>query len=142
MRTRSFAVPVALLIALAAASGCSSDTTPKAAKASPSSKRHYLHPTHDLGRLTVDCDSDEQPYVTLWITNHSAHSMAYDIKYNVVDTHGKTVGSASGVLSLSAHQVLGETRLFDTTGRCGPKARLAYVNAYNTDRDGADQPSF
>ncbi|GHA01371.1 hypothetical protein ACFOOM_12210 [Streptomyces echinoruber] len=141
MRTRFLGALPALLISLFVLSGCSS-TKPTQTAPSPSSPRHYQHPTRDLRRVTADCDSDHQPYVTLWITNHSAHAVAYDIKYNLVDAHGKTVGSASGVFSLAAHQALGDTRLFNTTGHCGTIARLAYVNAYNNDGHGDEQPSF
>lgn len=142
MRTRSSVATALLLLALAA-SGCSSSTaTPQPAKASPAAKRHYLHPTRDLGRVTADCDSDKEPYLTLWITNHADHDMAYDIKYDFVDAHGKTIGSAGGVFTVEAHGIIGDTRLFDTAGRCSTKARLAYVNAYDDSKDGADQPTF
>ncbi|MFJ8098051.1 hypothetical protein [Streptomyces griseofuscus] len=123
-----------------AVTSCSSAST--SARPSPSLTRLYLHPTGDLDRVTADCDSDHEPYLTLWITNHSTHAMAYDIKYNLVDAHGKTVGSAGGVFTVGAHGVVGDTRLFDVSGHCGAKARLAYVNAYNFDGHGNDQPSF
>ena len=141
MTTRPFAALAVVLLAFAAVADCSS-TNQGPAKASPSSKRQYAHPARDLARVTAGCDSDKKPYVTLWITNHSAHAMAYDIKYSVVDAHGQPTGSARGVFTLSAHQVLADTRLFDTTGHCGTHARLAYVNAYNDDGHGDEQPSF
>jgi len=138
MRIRPIGVAFALgLLAV----GCS-NSSPSPAKPSPTSTRHYLHPTHDLWRVTADCDSDGEPYLTLWITNHSAHSLAYDIKYNLVDKNGKVVGSAGGVFEVASHGVVGDTRLFDISGRCGAKARLAYVNAYVFEGHGNDQPSF
>ncbi len=138
MRIRPAGVALALgLLAV----GCST-SSPSAAKPSPTSARHYLHPTRDLSRVTADCDSDGEPYLTLWITNHSTHSLAYDIKYNLVDKSGKVVGSAGGVFTIEPHGVVGDTRLFDISGRCGSKARLAYVNAYVFEGHGGDQPSF
>ncbi|MYS46668.1 hypothetical protein GTY23_36905 [Streptomyces sp. SID5998] len=91
--------------------------------------------------MTADCDSESDPYLTLWITNHSSHSMAYDIKYNLVAAHGKTVGTAGGVFTVAPRGIIGDTRLFDISGHCSKRAQLAYVNAYdNSNEDG--QPSF
>jgi len=141
MRYRVIGALCVPLLALACESGCSSSKPAKAAP-SPSSTRSYLHPNRDLSRVTADCDSDNEPYLTLWITNHSSHSMAYDIKYNLVDAQGKTVGSAGGVFAVKAHGIIGDTRLFDVSGHCGKRARLAYVNAYNDDGHGDEQPSL
>ncbi|MFF7966785.1 hypothetical protein ACFZC3_15635 [Streptomyces sp. NPDC007903] len=141
MTLRPTALVALLACALAAASGCSSPANPAPAKPSSTHTRHYLHPTRDLSKLIVDCDSDQEPYVTLWVTNHSNHSMAYDIKYDLVSKDGKVVGSAGGVFETAAHQILGDERLFDTLGRCGTTARLAYVNAYDNSGEDA-QPAF
>lgn len=142
MRSRLFGSLSGTLLALAAVNGCSASAKPADAAPSPSSTRQYVHPTQDLSRVTADCDSENDPYLTLWITNHSAHSMAYDIKYNLVDADGKTVGSAGGVFTVEPHGVIGDKRLSDITGHCSKKARLAYVNAYIFEGHGNDQPSF
>ncbi|MFG3283430.1 hypothetical protein [Streptomyces sp. NPDC048111] len=68
--------------------------------------------------------------------------MAYDIRYEFLDARGTTIGSAYGVFSVSAHQVLGEQALFGSTGSCGARFRLAYVNAYDSSGDGVSQPHF
>ncbi|WP_377271897.1 hypothetical protein [Peterkaempfera sp. SMS 1(5)a] len=131
----------ALVVALVVVgtSACASQPGTQPDKA-PSSHRTYLHPVGDLSRVLLDCDSEHQPYLTLWVTNHSQRSVAYDIKYNVLDQHGRVVGSAEGVFELAPSQTLANQPLFVTTGTCGHRARLAMVNAYVA--DGSGQPSF
>ncbi|MER7178537.1 hypothetical protein ABT404_03440 [Streptomyces hyaluromycini] len=92
--------------------------------------------------MKSDCEAGDSPQLTFWLRNHAAHPMAYDIRYEFLDTSGKVVGSAEGVFSVAAHQLLGDEGLYGDTGRCGTKFRLAYVNAYDSTSDGADQPHF
>ncbi|MFJ2610046.1 hypothetical protein ACIO13_34550 [Streptomyces sp. NPDC087425] len=68
--------------------------------------------------------------------------MAYDIRYDFLDKSGKVVGSAEGVFSVAAHQLLGDEALYSAGGECGPRIRLAYINAYDNTSEGADEPHF
>ncbi len=92
--------------------------------------------------MKSNCEVGDSPAITFWLRNHAAHLMAYDIRYEFLDTAGKVVGSAEGVFTLSAHQLLGDKALTGDSGRCGPRFRLAYINAYDRTGDGADQPDF
>ncbi|MGW7610965.1 hypothetical protein ACWGKW_27565 [Streptomyces sp. NPDC054766] len=141
MRYRYIAAAVAIAFA---AAGCSSATLPqgKAAASSPSPSRSYLHPAKDLYWVKTNCEVGESPQLTFWLRNHAGHSMAYDIRYEFLDTKGEVVGSAEGVFSVAAHQLLGDEGLYGDSGHCGPKLRLVYVNAYDNTGDGADQPDF
>ncbi|OIJ63432.1 hypothetical protein WN71_034300 [Streptomyces mangrovisoli] len=127
-----------------AAVGCSSATSSqdKPTAPSPSPSRSYLHPVKDLYWVKSNCEVGDSPQLTFWLRNHAGHSMAYDIRYEFLDTKGKVVGSAEGVFSVAAHQVLGDEGLYGDSGHCGPKLRLVYVNAYDDTDDGADQPHF
>ncbi|MFF9607819.1 hypothetical protein ACF1GY_37140 [Streptomyces sp. NPDC014684] len=141
MRYRITAVAVAIAFT---AVGCSSASSSdgKHAASSPSPSHSYMHPVKDLYWVKSDCEVGDTPQITFWLRNHAGHSMAYDIRYEFTDTKGKVVGSAEGVFSVTPHQVLGDEALYGDTGRCGPKFRLAYVNAYDNTSDGADQPHF
>ncbi|WP_143074917.1 hypothetical protein [Streptomyces mangrovisoli] len=141
MRYRYIATAMALAIA---AVGCSSATSSqdKPTAPSPSPSRSYLHPVKDLYWVKSNCEVGDSPQLTFWLRNHAGHSMAYDIRYEFLDTKGKVVGSAEGVFSVAAHQVLGDEGLYGDSGHCGPKLRLVYVNAYDDTDDGADQPHF
>ncbi|MFC9529015.1 hypothetical protein ACFT38_00435 [Streptomyces sp. NPDC056975] len=142
MRYRVLAV--ALMLALGGAVGCSSSSLPDGKQAAASSKpaRTYLHPVKDLYRVTRDCDDQGAPGVRFWLRNHAGHDMAYDIRYEFLGTSGRAVGSAEGVFTLSAHQVLGDQELYSAGGKCGPTMRLAFIKAYDSTGDGADQPTF
>ncbi|WP_328551199.1 hypothetical protein [Streptomyces sp. NBC_00358] len=141
MRYRYIAAAVAIVFA---AAGCSSVTSSqgKPAASSPSPSRSYLHPTKDLYWVKTDCEVGDSPQLTFWLRNHAGHAMAYDIRYEFLDTKGKVVGSAEGVFSVAAHQLLGDEGLYGDSGHCGPKVRLVSVNAYDNTGDGADQPDF
>ncbi|MFB7643701.1 MULTISPECIES: hypothetical protein [unclassified Streptomyces] len=103
--------------------------------------RSYLHPFRDLSRVNASCAAGGEPYLTLWITNHSTSSMAYKVKYEFLDKSGVAIGSAEGVFSLAPDQVLGDQRLFGTKGRCSTMTRLASLDAYPL-AEGEGQPSF
>ncbi|MEU1536028.1 hypothetical protein [Streptomyces fagopyri] len=92
--------------------------------------------------MTKTCRPGGSPGITFWLRNHAAHPMAYDIRYEFLDENGRVVGSTEGVFTLSAHQLIGDETLWGDTGRCGPRMRLAYINAYDSSGDGADQPTF
>ncbi|WP_327299431.1 hypothetical protein [Streptomyces sp. NBC_01197] len=123
-------------------SAVSSDGKHVTISASPS--RSYLHPVNDVYWVKNTCQSGESSSarITFWLHDHAAHGMAYDIRYEFLDESGQVIGSAYGIFSLAANQVLGDEALFGSTGRCGPKFRLAYVNAYDSTADGADRPHF
>lgn len=132
-------------IAVLSAAGCSSvpASDGKHATDSPSPRPSYLHPVKDLYWVKSGCDSEEgEPGITFWLRNHAAHAMAYDIKYDFIGATGKVVGSVEGVFSVAPHQTLGDEALYASRGHCGPSFRLAYVNAYDNTKDGADQPNF
>ncbi|AVH57511.1 MULTISPECIES: hypothetical protein [Streptomyces] len=63
--------------------------------------------------------------------------MAYDIRYDFLDKSGKVVGSAGCVFSVTAHQLLGDEALYSASGKCRPKFRLVYINAYDNTSAGA-----
>ncbi|MFD7342201.1 hypothetical protein ACFV98_40525 [Streptomyces violascens] len=134
----------AAALALVFASGCSSADPSNAKNVTPTPSRSYLHPVSDLYWVKNACQSGETsgPRITFWLRNHSAHSMAYDIRYEFLDERGRTIGTAYGVFSASANQVLGDQALFGSTGSCGARFRLAYVNAYESSGDGPSQPHF
>ncbi|WP_406117613.1 hypothetical protein [Streptomyces sp. NBC_00989] len=141
MRYRVTAAAAALAFVTA---GCSSaaPSNDKSATPGPSPSRSYLHPVKDLYRVKSDCEAGGSPQLTFWLRNHAAHSMAYDIRYEFLDSSGKVVGSAEGVFAVAAHQLLGDEGLYGDTGRCGPTFRLAYINAYDSTGDGAGRPHF
>ncbi|MFI9809991.1 hypothetical protein ACIHEJ_37800 [Streptomyces sp. NPDC052301] len=136
-------LPLVVLVLLIAGAGCSSGASKASeSSASPSPTKRYLHPTHDLYRVTSDCEVGGEPQISFWLKNHADHATAYDIRYDFLDRHGKVVGHVEGVFSVSPHQVLGDEALYSDGGRCGQSFRLAYVNAYDNTSDGADQPHF
>jgi len=102
----------------------------------------YVHPTADITDIQNGCDSTNDPYITLTITNHSSHDMAYDITVATYNSGGKRVGSEEAVMELTGGQYLPYQYLEGSTkGNCGTTARPASVNAYNDTNDNG-QPNF
>lgn len=95
-----------------------SDTAPL----TPKPTRSYLHPNADVKVNEASCDSENDPYVTIRITNHSTHDMDYDIQWDETTKAEKVTGAAEGVFSLVRKQVPPGERLFDSTGKCGPQS--------------------
>ncbi|MFF3697907.1 hypothetical protein [Streptomyces sp. NPDC002221] len=129
---------------LTTTSGCSSAYPSGAEDVTPTPSQSYLHPVSDLYWVQNACQSGETsgPRITFWLRNHSAHPMAYDIRYEFLDERGRTIGTAYGAFSASANQVLGNQVLSGSTGSCGARFRPAYANAYDSSGDGPSRPHF
>lgn len=130
---------VATTVAMLTLTGCASvggDVT-----VPPSPTRSFLHPAGDVQLNEATCDSENQLYVTVRITNHSSHDMAYDIVWDETDKSGKVTGAAEGVYELIAGQVLPDERLFGGSGTCGPRNHLGSIRAYDSTNE-RGQPYF
>lgn len=102
----------------------------------------YTHPTANITDIQNGCDSTNEPYITLTVTNPTTHDMAYDITVSTYGPNGKKAGSENGIMELTAGQSLPDQWLSgSTTGTCGATTQLTSVNAYNDTNDNG-QPDF
>jgi hypothetical protein len=100
----------------------------------------YTHPVGDVSNLDAGCDAFGNPNVTLWLTNHAQHAMAYKVTLTFFDEHNLNVGSADRVFTLTAAQVMGNQKLFDQRGKCAANPVLSVVAYDFTGQHG--QPYF